>query len=139
MSMLSSSTRATVLVWPGAGATLLAIFVGIGLSAVWMPLAPLILLAGIWIGIRGRHLPGDILIVIIAGNAILSWGFANLGLRAGGSPIPLTAILLLPLVSIAVLELRSLRQLGWVSFAICAKRRLDIHLFCVLTSMVGGR
>jgi hypothetical protein len=133
ISVLSLSARATVLLWPGKAAVLLAVFVGIGLSAIWMPLAPLVLLAGIWIGSRGHRLPADALALLIIGNIVLSFGFANLGLRLGGLPIPLTEILLLPLVGIAVLRLRSLQELGWsgvflTGFLVLATLRLIASL-----------
>ena len=129
MSVLSLSAHSRGLSWAGGVTALLVIFVGVGLSAVWWPLASLVLLMALWLGVRGRYFPGDILVVLIAGNIILGFGFANLGLRVGGLPLPLTEVLLLPLVGLAALRLRSLKELGWpgvflVGFLVVSTLRL---------------
>ncbi len=133
MSVLSLSANSPAFSRAGGAATLLAIFVGIGLSAVWMPVAPLFLLAGIWIGIRWQRLPAELLVVLIAGSVVLDFGFANVGLRLGGLPLPLTEILLLPLVGIALVRVRSLHDLGWpgvflIGFLALATLRLVVDV-----------
>lgn len=102
----------------GKAITLMVAFAGIGLSTVWLETPQVVLLFGIyaaviWIGIRGRDFPGDLLVVLIAGNVILNFGFANLGFHVGGLPLPLTEVLLLPLAGFAMLRLSSLKELGW--------------------------
>ena len=81
MRALSLRMPSSVLSRPGTGAMLLAVFVSVGLFVVWMPLALLIPLVVIWIGLRGRHFPVDVLVVLIAGSVILNYGFANLACR----------------------------------------------------------
>ena len=45
-------------------------------------------------------------LLLLGGTLILGYGFANLGLQIGGPPIPLTEIILLPLIALVLLDER---------------------------------
>lgn len=46
-------------------------------------------------------------LLLLFGTLVLGYGFANLGIRSGGPPIPLTELLLVPLVLVALIDRRA--------------------------------
>ena len=83
-----------------------------GAVSVVEPLAGAVVILLTYLLVRNRGVFRDALVVLLVGNVTLTYGFANVGLRLGGIPVPLTEILLLPVAAFALLRLRSLSGLG---------------------------
>jgi O-antigen ligase len=76
------------------------------------PLGGFAVMAAAYVMLRKEGIAQDAVALLIAGNAILTLGFANLGLHLGGMPIPLTELILLPLVALCLLQPRWLQGMG---------------------------
>ena len=91
-----------------------AIAAAFALAGVAASLSPFVGIAAIAAGIvvwRAGKLDRDVVTLLLLGNVILTYGFANIGIPAG-IPIPLTEILLLPLVGWCLVRREYLRGLG---------------------------
>jgi O-antigen ligase len=80
--------------------------------------------------VTGASLERTATIVLIGGTFVLGYGFANLGIQSGGPPIPLTELLLIPLVVLALMDART-RVPGTVlvplvSFAVIVTARMIV-------------
>ena len=110
LDFLPSTQALSGLLWPAVAGIGLVI---IGVLAVVAPLElAFLLVSGGFFVLRGKHLFQDLLFLLALGSMSLGYGFANLGLHLGGMPIPLTEMLLLPLVAWCILHADSLPPMG---------------------------
>ena len=108
---------------------LLSLFGVLGVAAIIQPLAGIALVLAAYLALRGQAAFRDAVILLLLGNTVLTYGFANVGLNFGGLPVPLTELLLLPLVGWCLLSPNSLRSLGLpgvflAAFVVVASLRL---------------
>ncbi len=87
-------------------------FALLGLVAVYQPILGLGLMLILYVALRGEGMVRDGVAALLIGNIVLTYGFANVGLRVGGLPLPLSDLMLVPLVGFVVLRPSGLRPIG---------------------------
>ena len=110
--MLTAPRPRTVL---GPGMGLPAFSVSCLVAGAMAVLAPVLIGGLLAVGgalMRGQHLYRDLLFALVAGSMLLTYGFANVGFSFGPLPVPVTELLLLPLVAWSLLQAKSLRSIG---------------------------
>jgi O-antigen ligase len=91
----------------------------LGALVTFMPAAAMLLVLLLYVSLRGKYLFQDTLVMLLAGNLILNYGFANVGLK-GVLPIPITDGVLMMLVCWCVVYSKSLQGLGTPGFFLIA-------------------
>ncbi|MPZ48779.1 MAG: hypothetical protein GEU75_05605 [Dehalococcoidia bacterium] len=99
---------------------MLMLLAGLGALSVLQPLAALACLAPLYLALRREHIFRDAFAGLLIGNVVFSYGFANVGFRLGGMPVPLTEMILLPLAGWVLLYRRSLTGIGLPGYFLAA-------------------
>jgi O-antigen ligase len=84
----------------------------VGALSAWQPLAALAAVGVLYLLLRGERVLPDLFALLLVGNVVLTYGFANLGLRLEGVPLPLTELILLPMAGYCLLSRRTLPDMG---------------------------
>jgi O-antigen ligase len=105
--------RSTAQRGPGRAVVVASVVaVAVGVAAAIYPLAAFLIVAVVVVLALGlRNLPAmerTVTTLLVGGAMLLGYGFANLGIRTGGIPIPATEMLFLPLAVIALTQRRTL-------------------------------
>lgn len=88
-----------------------AVFALVGLMTVMQPLLGVLAVGVAFAAWRADRLDRDVMLMLLLGNVVLTYGFANVGVSMG-IPIPLTEILLLPLIAWCLLHSSHLKGIG---------------------------
>lgn len=94
------------------GVALLVLAIGAGVAAVLTPLLGVLAMLAVVVLVRSGKIWQDALLLMVVGNMTLGYGFANVGIRLGPVPLPLTDVLLLALLGYAMVGPASSRALG---------------------------
>jgi O-antigen ligase len=93
-----------------------AVFALAGAVSVWQPLVALGIVAILLCLLRGEGLVRDAFALILIGNVVLNYGFANIGISLGGLPLPFTDLVLIGLAGWVLLHRRDIDQFGASGF-----------------------
>jgi len=108
-SFLEPARSIRTAIWSGFGLIAIGVFAGFAVSHGTSSALAVGLLGvlGALVTANPACVERAAVLALLGGAMVLGYGFANLGVQAGVTPLPLTEILLLPLVSIALLDTNS--------------------------------